>query len=297
MDLILLAVIVLGVLGLVSALVLFYASHRFAVHEDPRIGQVAAVLPQANCGGCGYPGCSGFAAACVKAADQGSLDGKLCPVGGQAVMEQVADIVGLSVVVSAPKVAVVRCNGSCENRPRIAEFDGMPTCRVQQMLGMGETACPYGCLGCGDCVAACQFGAISINPSTGLPEVDEEKCTACGACAKACPRGVIEIRLKGPKGRRVVVLCNNKDKGALAVKECKNSCIGCGKCVKTCEKFEAITLDANLAHIDPDKCKMCRKCDEACPRGAIHAFNFPPRKPKEATETPAPKADTPKESK
>ncbi len=279
MDLILLAVIVLGVLGLVSALVLFYASHRFAVHEDPRIGQVAAVLPQANCGGCGYPGCSGFAAACVKAADQGSLDGKLCPVGGQAVMEQVADIVGLSVVVSAPKVAVVRCNGSCENRPRIAEFDGMPTCRVQQMLGMGETACPYGCLGCGDCVAACQFGAISINPSTGLPEVDEEKCTACGACAKACPRGVIEIRLKGPKGRRVVVLCNNKDKGAVANKACKSACIGCGKCVKTCEKFQAITLENNLAYIDAEKCKMCRKCEEACPKGAIHGFNFPPRKP------------------
>lgn len=279
MDLILLAVIVLGVLGLVSALVLFYASHRFAVHEDPRIGQVAAVLPQANCGGCGYPGCSGFAAACVKAADQGSLDGKLCPVGGQAVMEQVADIVGLSVVASAPKVAVVRCNGSCENRPRIAEFDGMPTCRVQQMLGMGETACPYGCLGCGDCVAACQFGAISINPSTGLPEVNEEKCTACGACAKACPRGVIEIRLKGPKGRRVVVLCNNKDKGAVANKACKSACIGCGKCVKTCEKFQAITLENNLAYIDAEKCKMCRKCEEACPKGAIHGFNFPPRKP------------------
>lgn len=279
MDLILLAVIVLGVLGLVSALVLFYASHRFAVHEDPRIGQVAAVLPQANCGGCGYPGCSGFAAACVKAADQGSLDGKLCPVGGQAVMEQVADIVGLSVVASAPKVAVVRCNGSCENRPRIAEFDGMPTCRVQQMLGMGETACPYGCLGCGDCVAACQFGAISINPSTGLPEVDEEKCMACGACAKACPRGVIEIRLKGPKGRRVVVLCNNKDKGAVANKACKSACIGCGKCVKTCEKFQAITLENNLAYIDAEKCKMCRKCEEACPKGAIHGFNFPPRKP------------------
>ena len=194
-------------------------------------------------------------------------------------MEQVADIVGLSVVASAPKVAVVRCNGSCENRPRIAEFDGMPTCRVQQMLGMGETACPYGCLGCGDCVAACQFGAISINPSTGLPEVDEEKCTACGACAKACPRGVIEIRLKGPKGRRVVVLCNNKDKGAVANKACKSACIGCGKCVKTCEKFQAITLENNLAYIDAEKCKMCRKCEEACPKGAIHGFNFPPRKP------------------
>lgn len=279
MSLILLAVIVLGVLGLVSALVLFYASHRFAVHEDPRIGQVAAVLPQANCGGCGYPGCSGFAAACVKAADQGSLEGKLCPVGGQAVMEQVADIVGLSVAASAPKVAVVRCNGSCENRPRIAEFDGMHTCRVQQMLGMGETACQYGCLGCGDCVAACQFGAISMNPETGLPEVDEDKCTACGACAKACPRGVIEIRLKGPKGRRMVVLCNNKDKGAVANKACKTACIGCGKCVKTCDKFEAITLENNLAYIDAEKCKLCRKCEEACPKGAIHAFNFPPRKP------------------
>ena len=117
-----------------------------------------------------------------------------------------------------------------------------------------------------------------------LAEVDEEKCTACGACAKACPRGIIEIRLKGPKGRRVVVLCNNKDKGAIANKACKASCIGCGKCVKTCEKFEAITLENNLAYIDAEKCKMCRKCEEACPKGAIHGFNFPPKKEKPAAE-------------
>ena len=124
-----------------------------------------------------------------------------------------------------------------------------------------------------------------MDPVTGLPVVDEEKCTACGACSKACPRGIIEIRLKGPKGRRVVVLCNNKDKGALANKACKASCIGCGKCVKTCEKFEAITLENNLAYIDAEKCKMCRKCEEACPKGAIHAFNFPPRKPKAEEST------------
>ena len=117
-----------------------------------------------------------------------------------------------------------------------------------------------------------------MNPETGLPEVDEDKCTACGACSKACPRGIIEIRLKGPKGRRVVVLCNNKDKGAVANKVCKASCIGCGKCVKTCEKFEAITLVNNLAYIDAEKCKMCRKCEEACPKHAIHGFNFPPKK-------------------
>ena len=288
MNSILIAVIVLGGIGLVSALVLFVASKKFAVHEDPRIGQVAEVLPQANCGGCGYPGCSGFAGACVKAADAGSLEGYLCPVGGQPVMEKVAGILGMTAAASAPKVAVVRCNGTCEARPRVAEFDGAQNCRVQHMTGMGESLCGYGCLGCGDCVKACQFGAISINKD-GIAEVDESKCTACGACAKACPRGIIEIRLAGPKGRRMVVMCNNKDKGAIANKACKNACIGCGKCVKTCEKFEAITLENNLAWIDPEKCKMCRKCEEACPKGAIHAFNFPPKKEKPA-EAPAPAA-------
>lgn len=292
MNVILIAVIVLGLIGLVSALVLFIASHKFAVHEDPRIGQVAEVLPQANCGGCGYPGCSGFAAACVKAADAGSLDGKLCPVGGQVVMEQVAKIVGLEVKAAAPQVAVVRCNGTCENRPSIAEYNGARSCRVQAMTGMGETACAYGCLGCGDCVGKCLFGAIHMNPETGLPEVDEDKCTACGACAKACPRQIIEIRPKGPKGRRMVVLCNNKDKGAVANKACKSACIGCGLCVKTCDKFEAITLENNLAWIDPEKCKLCRKCEEACPKGAIHAFNFPPRKPKAEEVAPTENKET-----
>ena len=203
-------------------------------------------------------------------------------------MEQVADILGMKAEASAPKVAVVRCNGTCESRPRIAEFDGAQSCKVQQMLGSGETACAYGCLGCGDCVAACQFDAIRMNPETGLPEVDEEKCTACGACSKACPRGIIEIRLKGLKNRRVVVLCNNKDKGAQTRKACAVGCIACQKCVKVC-KFEAITVDANLAHIDAEKCKLCRKCEDECPQNAIHAFNFPPRKPK----VEAPVADAP----
>ncbi len=288
MNVILIAVIVLAAIGLVAAAVLWIVSKQFAVVEDPRLAQVAALLPQANCGGCGYPGCSGFAAACVKAADQGSLDGKLCPVGGTDVMQKVADALGMTVEASAPKVAVLRCNGTCENRPRIVEFDGHLSCRVQQMTGMGETGCPWGCLGCGDCVAACQFGAIKMNPETGLPEVDETVCTACGACSKACPRGIIEIRLAGPKGRRMVVLCNSKDKGAIANKVCKAACIGCGKCVKTCDKFEAITLENNLAYIDATKCKLCRKCEEDCPKGAIHAFNFPPRKPKPEATEPSP---------
>lgn len=295
MDVILIAVIILGLVGLIAAVVLFAASKKFAVHEDPRVGQVAEVLPQANCGGCGYPGCSGFAGACVKAADGGSIEGLLCPVGGQPVMEKVAGILGMKAVAAAPKVAVVRCNGTCANRPRIAEFDGARSCRVQLMTGTGETGCAFGCLGCGDCVSACQFGAISINPETGIAEVSEEKCTACGACVKTCPRKIIELRPKGPKSRRMAVLCVNRDKGAVANKVCKASCIGCGKCVKTCP-FEAITLTNNLAYIDPEKCKLCRKCEEACPKGSIHAINFPPRKPKapaDAAATASPAAAKP----
>ena len=157
MDLILVAVISLGAIGLIAAVILYAASKKFAVYEDPRIAKVSEVLPQANCGGCGYPGCSGFAGACVKAADAGSLEGKLCPVGGAPVMEKVAAILGLEAVAAEPKVAVVRCNGSCENRPRTALYDGAKSCAIAHATSGGETGCTFGCLGCGDCVEACQF--------------------------------------------------------------------------------------------------------------------------------------------
>ena len=279
MNFILIAVIVLGGIALVSAVVLYVCSKKFAVHEDPRLAQVSALLPGANCGGCGYPGCSGMAAALVKGADAGSLDGLYCPVGGASVMGQVADLLGMAVANTEPKVAVVRCNGTCELRPRIAEYNGLRTCAAMHSCGAGETACGYGCLGCGDCVKACAFGAITINPETGLPEVDEEKCTGCGACAKACPRHIIELRKKGVKGRRVYVRCVNKDKGAAAMKVCKAACIGCGKCEKECQ-FGAITIENNVSYIDPDKCRLCRKCVEACPTHAIIAVNFPAPRPK-----------------
>lgn len=288
MDLILVAVISLGAIGLISAIVLFVASKKFAVYEDPRIGEVAEVLPQANCGGCGYPGCAGFAEACVKA---GSLEGKLCPVGGQPVMARVAAILGLEAASAEPKVAVVRCNGSCEHRPRTTRYDGVSSCAVANATYGGETDCTFGCLGCGDCVDACQFDAIHMNPETGLPEVDENACTACGACVKACPRRIIELRPKGKNNRRVYVSCVNKDKGAQTRKACSVGCIGCGKCVKVCP-FEAITLENNLAYIDPAKCKLCRKCETECPQGAILAVNFPPRKPKVETSVEEKPAQT-----
>ena len=279
------AVIVLGAIALIAAVILYVCSKKFAVKEDPRIAQVSAILPGANCGGCGFPGCSGMADALVKGADAGSLDGLMCPVGGAEVMGQVADLLGMAIANTDPMVAVVRCNGTCELRPRMAEYDGLRTCTAMNACGAGETGCGYGCLGCGDCVAACQFDAIHMNPETGLPEVDEDKCTACAACTKACPRHIIELRKKGPKGRRIYVSCMNKDKGAAAMKACKAACIGCGKCEKEC-KFEAITITNNLSYIDFNKCRMCKKCVEACPTHAIHAVNFPAPKPKPETVEP-----------
>lgn len=277
MNFILIAVIVLGAIALVSAVVLYITSKRFAVYEDPRLETITEALPGANCGGCGFPGCGGMADALVKGADAGSIEGLFCPVGGQKVMENVADLLGMTVEKTDPMVAVVRCNGTCENRPRIAEYNGLRTCAAIHATGAGETACGFGCLGCGDCVSACQFEAIHMNPETGLPEVDDEKCTACGACVKACPRSIIELRKKGPKNRRIYVQCVNKDKGPAAMKACKVSCIACGKCFKAC-KFDAITIENNLSYIDYNKCKMCRKCVNECPTHAITALNFPVKK-------------------
>ncbi len=262
---ILITIATLAIIGLIAAVILYFVSQKFKVYEDPRIGQVEAALPGANCGGCGFPGCHGMADALVKADDLSKLS---CPVGGAPVMANIASILGKEVAATAPKVAVVRCNGNCDARQKTRVYDGAHSCAIASSHFGGDTNCSFGCLGEGDCEAACQFDAIHINPQTGLPEVDEEKCVACGACVKACPKNIIELRNKGPKSRRIWVSCVNKDKGGVAMKACKNACIGCGKCVKECQ-FGAITVENNVAYIDFQKCKMCRKCVAVCPKGAI----------------------------
>ena len=281
-------IVILTLIGIVVAVVLFFVAQKFKVVEDERIDKVEACLPGANCGGCGSAGCRDFAQRVVAAPEIGSL---FCPVGGNEVMQKVAQVLGREAVAQKKMVAVVRCSGTCENRPRTNEYDGYASCKVKAALYSGDTGCRYGCLGCGDCVAACKFGAIRMNPETGLPEVDDTKCTGCGACASACPRGIIELRTTGPKNRMVVVLCNSKDKGAVARKACKAACIGCAKCQKVCP-FEAIKVENNLAYIDFNVCKLCTKCVSECPTGAIHKINFP-EKPAAPVEKAAPAAVQP----
>jgi len=270
----------LVVLGATAAVILYAAAQKFKVYEDPRIDQVEAVLPAANCGGCGFPGCRAFAEALVKADDISTL---LCPVGGAAVMAQAAGILGKEAAATAPMVAVVRCNGNCDVRPKTNNYDGASSCAIAASLYGGDTGCSFGCLGLGDCVDACQFDAMYMDEKTGLPVIIEDKCVACGACVKACPKIIIQLRKKGPKSRRIFVSCVNKDKGGVARKACEVACIGCGKCEKVCP-HGAITITNNLAYIDDEKCKLCRKCVEVCPTNAIHEINFPPRKEKTTEE-------------
>ncbi|MCY1722827.1 Fe-S cluster domain-containing protein [Prolixibacteraceae bacterium Z1-6] len=274
-------IVTLAVIGAVAAVILYFVAQKFKVHEDPRIDEVDEALPGANCGGCGFAGCRAFAEACVKASNLSDLN---CPVGGNDTMNSVASLLGLEAVKKDPRVAYIRCNGTCDNRPKTSSFDGATTCAIASSVYSGESDCQFGCLGYGDCVDACDFDAIDLRSELGVPQIIDDKCVACGACVDACPKSLIELRKKMPKNRKVVVSCRNQDKGGVARKACSVACIGCGKCMKECP-FDAITVENNLAFIDSDKCKLCRKCVAVCPTNAIIEENFPPRKVKPEVKT------------
>lgn len=282
-DIIVYTIITLSATGVIAAIILYLVAQRFKVFEDPRIDLVEDALPASNCGGCGFPGCRNFSEACVKS---DSLKGLFCPVGGNDTMAKVGSILGMEAEEQDPTIAVIRCAGAFDKRPRINHYDGPASCAIVSSLYAGDTGCAFGCLGHGDCVDVCEFDAIHMNPETGLPVVTDEKCTACGACVGACPKHIIELRKRNKKDRKIFVCCINEEKGGIARKSCEVACIGCGKCVKVCP-YEAITLENWLAYIHPVKCTLCRKCVEECPTNAIPEINFPPRKSKEMEEQDA----------
>lgn len=257
------AVLVLGVAGTVAGAGLLIASKKFSVVKDERVEKIVEILPSANCGGCGYPGCSAFADALVKG-NAGITD---CPVGGNEVAQKIADILGVEFSSAVRKVARVRCNGGHSNCLEKYEYEGPGDCHSIVMLAGGIKHCIYGCVGGGSCVTACKFDAIYIGEE-GIPIVDAEKCTACGLCVKACPRKLIEIV---PADKRFTVTCRSLDKGADAKNFCKVACIACKLCQKNCPS-DAFTVENNIAYIDPNKCTNCGKCKEVCPTKAINEF-------------------------
>ncbi|MBS3995471.1 MAG: RnfABCDGE type electron transport complex subunit B [Alkaliphilus sp.] len=267
-------VLSLGGMGLLFGAGLAYASKKFAVEVDERVIAISEVLPGANCGGCGLPGCNGFANAVV----EGRAPVNGCPVGGAECAQKIAKIMGVQVETSVKKVARVICNGDSRNCKEKFEYFGIQDCKAAAMVSGGSKSCGYGCLGFGTCLKACQFDAIEITDGK-LAKIISERCTACGKCIEVCPKQVIHYT---PFDQEVVVECNNEEPGKVVRQKCNVSCIACQICVKACP-FDAMEFSNNLARINYELCTNCMICAEKCPTGAIYA-NFEKRKKAEIVE-------------
>ena len=257
---ILLAAALVGGTGLLLGLFLGLADKKFKVEVDEKELAIRDVLPGNNCGGCGYAGCDALA----KAIASGEAPAGACPVGGAPVAEKVGAIMGVEAEAGVRMAAFVKCAGDCEKTKVQYEYTGVKDCSMMAFVPAGGAkSCAYGCLGYGSCVKACPFDAIHI--VKGIAKVDKEQCKACGKCVEACPRNLIELV---PYEQEFLVQCSSKDKGKAVMQACEVGCIGCRKCEKICE-HGAVSVNDNLAHIDPEKCVGCGKCAEACPKKII----------------------------
>ena len=256
------AVMIITAIGILAAVVLVLAAKFMHVPEDPRIGKVQECLPGANCGACGFAGCADYAKAVV----EGKAEPNCCVPGGKDVAESVAKVMGKTAGDVKAMKAVVACQGFTCNTTKKYDYQGVTSCAAAAKIFAGPNACSYGCLGFGDCVAACPFDAIHV--VNGIALVDNEKCTGCGTCTKVCPKSLISLI---PDDVNPVVLCKNEDKGGVTRKVCSTGCIGCMKCTKYCPTG-AITVTNNLASINQELCIGCMQCAEECP---VHAIFIP----------------------
>ena len=277
------AIVSIGGLGIIFGAILGFASKIFAVDEDPRVGMVQECLPGANCGGCGYPGCGGLAAAIVA----GKAPVNACAPGGAKAAAAIAEVMGVVAEETEPMVAFVKCGGTCDKAQNKYEYDGIDDCiMASQLAGASSKACAYGCMGLGSCVKACKFDAIKIE--NGVAVVNPDLCVACGKCVSTCPKKIIDLV---PKKKKVKVQCSSKDMGKAVMSVCSAGCIGCKICEKTC-KFDAIHVIDNIAVIDYDKCKNCGMCANKCPKKVITGYRVEAPKPAAPAEE-APKAEAP----
>ena len=269
-DVIMDILIALGVvvaIGLLMGILLAVVSHFFGIEESKKLKEIRECLPGINCGACGFKGCDDYAAALA----EGNTKANLCVPGAEDTANALGTLLGVEIEAPKDVVAFVHCNGNCIATSKKADYDGISTCRAASMLYGGPDACRHGCLGFGDCAAACPAEAICI--MDGIAHIDTTRCLGCGVCAGVCPKNVISLV---PQETGTVVMCNNKDKGADARKACKNACIGCKKCEKTCP-HGAIRVTNNLAVIDYEKCTGCGVCVAGCPTGCLKNVVFPDR--------------------
>lgn len=253
---------IIGGMGGLLGIGLAYASKKFEVKVDERISMVREVLPGANCGGCGYSGCDGFAEAVV----EGRCKADGCPVGGRETAKKIAELMGIDAGDGIQKVARVMCGGDCSSSKQKFDYVGIHDCTAAANLFGGPYACSYGCVGMGDCVRACPFNAIRVED--GVAKVDQTKCTSCAKCVAECPKKLIRLV---PLDNMYAVKCSSLDKGAVVRNNCSVGCIGCGKCTKVCPK-QAVSVTGTLAKIDPVLCENCGECMKVCPTRAIDVF-------------------------
>ena len=251
----------MGGLGTMLAIVLALANRRLFVYEDPRIDMVEEMLPHANCGACGQPGCRPFAEALIK----GDTDPGLCTVSPKEMTHAIADFLGVEVGQHEQRVARLACAGDTHTARTRALYQGLESCRAAALVSGGQRRCTWGCLGFGDCADVCDFDAITLN-RFGLPVVDADKCTACEDCVEVCPKDLFSIH---PISHRLWVACKNRDTKAEAEAVCEVTCNGCGRCVTDAPEG-LIALDGNLAVVDYTKNALAsRIAIERCPTGAI----------------------------
>jgi Na+-translocating ferredoxin:NAD+ oxidoreductase subunit B len=259
MSPIIVPVIVISGLGLVMASLLAVGRKIFYVEVDPRHEKIMEILPGANCGGCGYPGCSGYADALVK----GAAPPTACPPGGEALATELGKLLGVEVSGVEKKIALIACAGDSRFVEDRAHYLGIADCAAAQTIQGGIKRCAYGCLGLGSCKEACPFDAIAISDK-GLAYVIEDRCTGCGNCVPSCPRNLISMV---PADEPVHVLCRNPEK-AKAVKEvCSVGCTGCKLCVKRSARFD---MEGPLARVNYEKDdEIPEETYLACTQGSI----------------------------
>lgn len=254
------ATAVVGVVGIFVGLFLGAAGIVFKVKVDEKEEAVLAALPGNNCGGCGYAGCSGLAAAIAK----GEAAVNACPVGGDPVGKKIAEIMGVEAESTVRRAAFVACQGDCDKAKKDYDYYGIQDCRMMSFVpGGGPKSCNSGCLGFGTCAVVCPFDAIHVE--NGVAVVDKEKCKACGKCIDVCPKKLISLI---PYEAKFAVACSSTDKGPVTMKACGTGCIGCGICVKSCPSQAVAVSDFN-ASIDQEKCTGCGTCEQKCPKKAI----------------------------